>query len=77
MFAEQIIELRGLLVVRICTPTTDYFHHKTKIFKANLRVDYYLLIKCCTRQKTLLAPTWAKSLTKFNLKMQDFKHAWT
>ena len=26
-------------------------------------------------QCTLLPPTWAKSLTKFNSKMQDFKRA--
>ena len=27
------------------TPTTDYFHVKTKISKENLRADYYLLLK--------------------------------
>ena len=36
-------------------------------------MDYYLLINYCRRQCTLLPPTWAKSLTKFNPKMQDFK----
>ena len=58
---------------RTCTPTTGYFHDKTKIFKANLRVDYYILLKYCTRQFTLLPPTSAKSLTNFNPQMQDFK----
>ena len=58
---------------RICTPTTVYFYDKTKISKANLRVDYYLPLKYCTKQCTLLSPTWAKSITKFNPKMQNFK----
>ena len=40
----------------------------------NVRVDYYLLLKYCWRQCTLYFPyTWAKSRTKFNLKMQGFK----
>ena len=40
---------------RTCTPTTVYFHDKTKISKEDLQVDYYLLLKCCTRQCTLLS----------------------
>ena len=28
-----------------CTPITGYFYDKTKIFKANHRVDYYLMLK--------------------------------
>ena len=31
---------------RKCTPIASYFHDKTKISKENLRVDYYLLLKC-------------------------------
>ena len=58
---------------RTCTPTTSYFHDKTKIYKENLGVDYYLLLIYCTRQCTLLSHTWAKRLTKFNTKMLDFK----
>ena len=57
MLIERIIErqLRGpSLPGRTCTPITDYFHDKTKISKENLRVDYYLLLKCCKRQCTLL-----------------------
>ena len=48
MLIEQIIEFewRGLgSLERTCTPTTGYFHVKTKISKGNLRVDYYLLLK--------------------------------
>ena len=45
---------------RTCTPTTGYFYDKTKLFKENLRVDYYLLLKCCTSQCTLLSPLEAK-----------------
>ena len=46
MLIEQIIEfkLRGLgPLSRTCTPTTGYFHVKTKISKENLRVEYLLL----------------------------------
>ena len=43
------------------TPTTAYFHEKNE----NLRVDYYLLLKYCRRQCTLLPSTWAKSFIKF------------
>ena len=80
MFIEQtiIFEFRGLVLFgRINTPATGYFYDKTKIYNANLRVEYYLLLKYCNRQCTLLSPTWAKSLTKFNTKMQDFKMFWT
>ena len=76
MLIEQIIqfELRepGPLG-RICTPATGYFYDKTNISSENHRVDYYLLLKYCTRQCTLLSLSWAKSIAKFNLKMQDFK----
>ena len=56
MLIEQIIEfeLKGPGPPRrTCTPTTGYFHDKTKIFKANLRVDYYLLLKYYTMQCTV------------------------
>ena len=69
MLIEQIIEfeLRGPLPSgRTCSPTTGYFHEKTKISKANLCVDYHVLLKYCRRQYTLLSPTWAKSLTTFS-----------
>ena len=76
MLIEQIteFELRGPGPPgRTCTPTTGYFYDKTKISMSNLSVYYYLLLKCCTRQCTLLPLTWTKSLTKFNIKIQDFK----
>ena len=57
----------------ICTPITGCFHDKTIISKANLRLDCYLLLKYCRRQCTLLPPTRAKSLTKVNPIIQDFK----
>ena len=65
MLIERIIDhqLRGLVPGRRCTPTTGYFHDKTKISKENFRVDYYLLLKCSQKQCTLLPPTWTKSLT--------------
>ena len=58
---------------RTCTPTAGYFRDKTKISKKNFGMDYYLLLNYCTRQCIVFSPTWAKTLTKFNSKMQDFK----
>ena len=55
------------------TPAIGYFHDKTKMSKDLLRVDYYLSLKYSTRQLTLSPSIWAKSLAKFNLKVQDFK----
>ena len=49
------------------------FYEKTKIFRKNFRVDYYLQQKYCTSQRNLISPTWAQSLAKFNPKVQDFK----
>ena len=66
MLIEQIIELQltgpgppG----PTCIPINGNFHHKTKVSKEHFRVDYYLLLKYCKRQCTLLPPTLAKSLT--------------
>ena len=74
MLIEQIFELRGLgLPGRICTLTTGCFHDKTIISKENIRLDCYLLLKYSMWQCTLLPLTRAKSLTKFNPKMQDYK----
>ena len=76
MFIAQTIkfEFRWLVPLgRLCTLATGYFYDKTKISKENLLVDYYLLLKYCSRQCTLLSPIRAKSLTKFNTKMQDVK----
>ena len=58
---------------RTCTSINGYFHDKTKIFKENLQVDYYLLLNNCRRRCTLLPPTWSNPLTKFITQMQDFK----
>ena len=60
MLIEQIIEfkVRGLEPLnRACTPTTGYFHVKTKISQENLRVDCLLL----------------KYLQKFNPRLQNYK----
>ena len=74
MFIEQIFELRSPGPLgRICTPITDCFHDNSKISQENIRLNCYLLVKYCRRQCALLLPTWAKSLIKFNPKMQDFK----
>ena len=73
MLIEQIFELRGPGAPgRVCTPISGCIHHKTIISKENFRVYCYSLLKYCTRQCTLLPPTWTKSLTKFNPQMQDF-----
>ena len=74
MLIEQIFELRGPGPPgRICASITACFHDKTIISKENILLDCYLLLKYCSRQCTLLLPTWAKSFTKLNPKMQDFK----
>ena len=74
MLIEQNFELRGPGPPgRICTPITGCFYDKIIISKENIRPDCYLLRKYCRRHCTLLPPAWAKSLTKFNPKMQDFK----
>ena len=44
MLIKQIIEfeLRGRGPLdRTCTPTTVYFHDKTKILKKNFKMDHY------------------------------------
>ena len=57
----------------VCTAITGCFYDKTIISKKNILLDCCLLLKYCRRLYTLLPPAWAKSLTKFNPKMQDFK----
>ena len=76
MLIEQIFELRrpGPLGT-ICTSKTNCFHNKTIIFEENTRLNCYLLLKYFTlgAMHFTSPPTWAKSLTKFNTKMQYFK----
>ena len=68
MLIEQIFELRGPGPPgRIGTPITVCFQDKTIISKENIRLDCYLLLKYCSRQCTLLPPTWAKSQAKEGL----------
>ena len=58
MLIEQIFELRGPGPPRrIGIPITGCFHDKTVIFKENVRLDCYLVLKYCRRQCTLLPPT--------------------
>ena len=74
MLIEQIFESRGPGPPgRARTSITGCFHDKTIISTENILLDCYLLQKYCWSQCTLLPPSWAKSLTKFNPKMQDFK----
>ena len=81
MLIEQIVDFelrRPAPYSRICTPTstTGYFYDKTKISKANLRVDYYLLLKYWWRQYTVLSPTWAKPLTNLTPKWKILNMFW-
>ena len=74
MLIEQIIkfELRGPGPLgRTCTPKLVIFMTKQKSLKEDPRADYYLQLNC-RRQCILLSLSCAKSLTKFNSKMQDF-----
>ena len=56
MLIEQIIEFElrqpARLPGRTCTSITGYFDDKSKIYKENLRLDYYLLLKYSTKQCT-------------------------
>ena len=71
MLIEQIIEVQ-YIPGRTYTPITGYFRDKTKTSNENFQVDYYLLLKCCKRQCTLLSLPGSNQL-KFNSKMQDVK----
>ena len=76
MLIEPIIEieLKGLgPPSRTCTSKLVIFMTKQKSHQEDLRVDYYLPLKYCRRQCILLPSIRAKSFTKFNAKMQDFK----
>ena len=42
---------------RTWAPKIDLFHRKAKISKENIRVDYYLLLKYCTKHCSLLPST--------------------
>ena len=78
MLIEEIVEFElwgpGLLVVQ-CTyiPKTGYFHDKTKISKANLRVND-LMLKMLRKTMYLAFPDLGQ-ITKFNPKMQNFECA--
>ena len=77
MLIEQIVEFklsgRGP-PGRTCTSTTGYFYDKNKNLydKSSSRLFFTFKI-LHERHCILLSPIWAKSLTKFNFKMQDFK----
>ena len=74
MLIEQIIEFKltgSGLPGSTCPPTTDYFYDKTKISRKSL--CGLLFTAKILRRCTLLSFAWAKSLSKFNPKMQDFK----
>ena len=79
MLIEQIIEFdqRGHGPLgRICTSTTGYFHDMRKQKSLRNFIEWIILLfeaKILQETMYLTYPTWAKSLTKFNTKMQDFK----
>ena len=74
MLIKQIFELRGPVPPgRICTSITGCFHDKTIISKENIRLDCYLLLNIAGGDVLYFPLSWAKLLTKFNPKMQDFK----
>ena len=83
MLVEQIIELESrvsrALVVHIFLKFKNcfcfFFHDKTKISMANLRVNY-LMLKMLLKLMYLASPDLGQ-VTKFNPKMQDFNVFWT
>ena len=76
MLIKQIIDFESQGPWRpglTSTPTTDYFHDKTKMFKENLWVDYNLLLKYCLRQFTLITfPSIGQITFKIYLKSARF-----
>ena len=79
MLNKQIIEFelrKPEPCSRTCILTPGYFLDKAKNLKENLQVDFYLLLKYCCRQCTLLSPTWAKSLTTLNTKCKVLNMFW-
>ena len=76
MLIKQIIKfkLRGPgPPARTYTTKLVIFRAKQKSFREDHSVDYYLLLQYCRKQCILLPSTRAKSLAKFNTKMQDFE----
>ena len=74
MLIEQIIkfQLRWPGAPR-CTCASQLLISMTKQKHQRKILGYHLLLKYCWSQYTLFPPTWAKSITKFNTKVQDFK----
>ena len=73
MLIKQIIEVEsrapGLLVLHIFK--TDYFHHKTKIFKVKSSSEWFNAENVAESNVPWFP--WPGQVTKFNPKMQDFK----
>ena len=83
MLIEQITEFElrdpGLPGHTCCTPKTDYVYDNTKISNEDLRLNYYLLLKYCRRQCTLLpsslpGPNYLQNLTPIS---KIFSAFWT
>ena len=75
MLIAQIFEFEvrvpGPLVVGLhVNPETGYFHDNTKISNENFQVNYYFLLKYCTRHCALFFLAWAELLTKFHPKIR-------
>ena len=71
MLIEQNFELRGPgCLGRICNPITGCFYDKTIISKEKFSTGLLFPAKLLHEAMHF---TWAKSRTKFNPKMQDFK----
>ena len=80
MLIERIIEfeLRGPgTLSRTYTSITGYFHDKTKICKEIVRVDYYLLLKYCRKQCTVLSPIWANHVQSLTPECKILNVFWT
>ena len=78
MLIAQIFELRwpgppG----RTCTPITGCFQEKTIIFKENIPLACYLLLKYCRRQCTLLPLPGPNYLQNLALKCKILNVFWT
>ena len=74
MLIEQIFDLRGPGPPgRRCTPIISCFHNKTIISKNKFLSGLLFTAKILQEAMYFTSPTRAKSLAKFNPRMQDFK----
>ena len=78
MLIQQVFELSGPLgPLAVCNPMTGCLHDKTIISMESIRLDCYLLLKCCRRQCTLLPLPGPNHLQNSTPKHKILNVLWT